>query len=342
VTGPPEDLDFLAARTHARYALRAERLGLEALARHRTLEALWRAVLPAAEPSNARELQRRLALEWLDELEELARGLDAPRARLLDALCGRVGDEDRRTLVRGIAAQVPAAALQAELLRPQLAPRLDLLRSVEDVVPPSRPAPDPALLGRRHAAAFPPAALPRPYALELLLEQRRLQRLLAALGGLGHGDRTEVRAVVHQEVDQFHLGLVARCHFALGLPAEALLPWHVPGAAIDLPRLAAMLSAPTLATSATMARGRALDELPPPQQLDARALDRAAWRRYLRLASRTFRRGGMRFAALVGYAALRRVEVMDLGTISEGVRLLLPADVIGACTLAHAAEVLRA
>lgn len=329
MSADPEDLDFLAARTHARYGLRADARRLEDLSRHRTMHALWRAIDPGTEPADARALQRLLLLAWHDELRGLARGLSGPRARLLEVLAERLELEDRKTLVRGLSAGVPAAALLDLLWRPSAAPAPERLASAEDVVsPPPAGALRAAGPAGRRRAADPAAELARPFVLEALLDQRYLQRLRAALDALDGRDRSEVRALVHQEVDHFHLALVARGRFTLGLSADALVGWHVAGAGIDRERLSAMLAAPTIAEAAALAIRLAIDQLPPAAQLDARAIDAAAWRRYARLARRAFRGGGMRFPALVGYAALRRVDVKNLTTLSEGVRLGLPADAV--------------
>ena len=76
--------------------------------------------------------------------------------------------------------------------------------------------------------------------------------------------------------------------------------------------------------------GRALDELPQiPQESPAEVvvpeIERLAWKRFLRLANAAFRHSHMGLGAVVGYLALRRVEVANLITISEGVRVDLPA-----------------
>ncbi len=275
MTPLPRDLDYLATLAHARHGQRAEALRLESLARARTPEALSSALCPGAKPSGARELQRRLALEWALEVEELARGLDGPRARLLQVMASRIDVEDGKVLVRGLGAGVPAAALATHLLRPATAATVGSVRGAEDVLP----SPTPARPVRRAAAPDPLAQVPRSFVLEAALDQAYFQGLVAALEGLASRERELVHALVLQEVDHFHLLLVARGRFTFGLEPGALAGWHVAGAGIGGEKLLAMLAAPDLARAATMAVGVALDERPVVPHLDARALDAAAWRR---------------------------------------------------------------
>lgn len=317
----PEDLDYLVARVHGRYA-RATELRLQALGALQAPEALWGALFPDAPPSTARALQRRLLLDWWGELQALARGLAGPRARLLEAVAERVDVEDRKILLRGRLGGRPRAEVETERIGPRA-------RAVRRAPRPPPPPPREDAGGRAPAVpADRPGPLPRALALESALDQRHLQHLLAALAGLEARERREVSPLLHQEVDHHHLLLVARGRFTHGLSPASLLARHVAGAAIGRERLAAMLAAPDLPGAAAMAVGLALDDLPPPSTLDAGALDAAAWRRYLRLARRTFREGGMGFAAVVGYAGLRLVEVRDLTTLSEGARLGAAAEAV--------------
>ena len=55
-----------------------------------------------------------------------------------------------------------------------------------------------------------------------------------------------------------------------------------------------------------------------------------AWKRFLRLANRAFRRSHMDLGAVVGYAGIRRVEVANLISLSEAIRTGMAAEVIRA------------
>lgn len=316
----PEDLDFLVARIHGRRSRMAEAERLDALCRLRSLEDLARAVLPERETHSVPEFQRRVVEDWLGELEVLARGLSLPRARMLEALANRLQVEDLKLLVRGLAAGLPPESLRSRLVRPPRNPALASVQSLEDFA---------ALL--QLPENLKNAAAPhRPFLLETSLDHGYVQGLLAALQGLDPEDRTRIRSLIHQEVDHFHLMLVVRGRFFHGLEADVLLPWHLEGTGITRRTFTRMLSAPDLWQAAGRARRLALDVLPSPERLDPALLEALAWNRFLRLACRTFRQGPMDFGTLVGYAALRRAEVANLITLSEGIRLGMSGDAIRA------------
>jgi vacuolar-type H+-ATPase subunit C/Vma6 len=88
-----------------------------------------------------------------------------------------------------------------------------------------------------------------------------------------------------------------------------------------------MLTAKDLRTAAALAVGRVIDALPPEHEsgettgpLDAAELEALAWKRFLRLANRACRRNHMGLGAVIGYAVIRRVEVANLISLSEGIR----------------------
>jgi hypothetical protein len=82
--------------------------------------------------------------------------------------------------------------------------------------------------------------------------------------------------------------------------------------------------------------GRVLDALPSEQAsealatVDPAALEALAWKRFLRLANRAFRRSHMDLGAVVGYAGIRRVEVANLISLSEAIRTGMAAEVVRA------------
>ena len=326
MTAIPEDLDYLATRVHGRRSQLAEGERLEALCGLRSLEALGRAVFPGSQAPSAVGFQRRVAAGWLREMEELAGGLGWRRARMMEAIAHRLAIEDQKVEARGLAAGVPPEALQRQLVRPLAVPGPTPSAGAEGA---AIPPPGRDVAGRRQARAALPAQPAGALARETALDRRSLEGLVAAMEGLDRADRSGIGALVGHEVDHFHLMLVARGRFLRGLAPADLLPWQVEGAGITREILSGMLSAPDLARAAAMAVGAALDR-PPPEPVEATSLDRLAWQRFLRLARRTFREGATGLAVLVGYAALRRVEVRNLTTLSEGIRLGLPTETIRA------------
>jgi vacuolar-type H+-ATPase subunit C/Vma6 len=141
--------------------------------------------------------------------------------------------------------------------------------------------------------------------------------------------------MVYQEVDIFHLMLVARGKFHYSLTPEMLRPLHVTGTRIPRALFADMLNDPDLYTSVGRVAERVLDATSfehatndGSTAVDASALEGLAWKRFFRLANMAFRQSHMGLGAIMGYVSLRRVEVANLITISEGIRNGLAAETI--------------
>ena len=169
---------------------------------------------------------------------------------------------------------------------------------------------------------------PRPFFLEGALDCGYLQELLARTELLSGEDKRLIKPLTLQEVDTFHLMLAVRGKLHYGLTADRLLPLHVRGSGISSEEFAAMIAAPDLVTLAGHAVGRAMDRLPTQQQtgaepvtLEPARLEALAGNRFLRLANRAFRQSHMGLGAVAGYLGLRRVEVANLITLSEGLRI---------------------
>jgi len=90
-----------------------------------------------------------------------------------------------------------------------------------------------------------------------------------------------------------------------------------------------------VADVAALAAGVAVDELPAgaKEAWTPADLEPLAWARYYRLANRAFRRSHMGLGAVVAYTAIRRVELANLITLSEGIRLSRPPDVLRRCLI---------
>jgi vacuolar-type H+-ATPase subunit C/Vma6 len=180
---------------------------------------------------------------------------------------------------------------------------------------------------------------PRPFFFEAVLDRDYLRELLARVEKLPGRDREIVKPVARQEADVFHLMLVVRGRFHYGLTRETLLPLRVPGARITGNLFAEMLNDQDLRTVVGRVAELVLDRDPfdtgmsdraTAPAVDVAALEHLAWRRFLRLANSAFRRSHMGLAAVVAYVAIRRVEVANLVTLSEGLRKGMPAEAIRA------------
>jgi V/A-type H+-transporting ATPase subunit C len=320
-------LEYVAAVLHGRRSRMAEAERLDALLALRTTADLARALVGDASVASTVDLQKELVRRQADELLWLARRLEGPPADLLDWLAARFHVENLKVLVRGFVSRLPAAEVQAHLVPLPGDQAADVQAmasadSAEALAATVRPA---TLRQAMLEALRLFHARPRAFFLETALDRAYLEELAARADALGGDDARDVRVVVNQEIDTFNLMLVVRGRFAYGLRAEQVMPFYVSCASLRRRDMAAMLAAPSLAEAAARAVGVAIDALPKdaaqpgaPQGVDPAAVERMAWDRYRRLAARTFRRspGGL----VAAYAALRRVELANLMTVSEGIR----------------------
>jgi len=326
------DLDYLAANVHGRRSRLAEAERLDALCRLRTVTDLARALFPESRFLTAAALQRVLILDQVEELTEIASRLGGAAGRILDWLGVRFQMENLKVLARGLAGGMALEDLRPHLilLPDDLALPVEALASAGSLeafaaLVPHEPLRDGL---KRGGDLF--ARRPKAFFLEAGLDAGYLEELLSRARALSAADRREVLPIALQEADTFHMMLAARGKFHYGLGPEAIVPFHVRGALMARRTFEAMAAAEHVSDVAALAVGVAVDEVPAvaKEALTAADLEPLAWSRYYRLANRAFRRSHMGLGAVVAYAAIRRVELANLITLSEGIRLGQPADAI--------------
>jgi len=324
------DLDFLAANVHGRRSRLAEGDRLDELCRIRTLPELARALFPEARLATAIHLQRVLVLDQVEELSTIASKVGGASGRLLGWLRMRFRVENLKVLLRGFATGMALPDLQPHLvpLPDDLALDLEVLASAGTIEAFTGVVdPEPLRAGLAQTIDLYNQQ-PRPFFPEAGLDHGYLTELLARARALPRAHRADVVEMACQEADTFHLALVARGRFVYGLAPAMLQPLHVPGTRITRLLFRQMLGAESLAEATAMAVGLVIDTRPDGADPDASALEALAWNRFYRLANRTFRRSHMGLGAVVAYAAIRRMELANLITLTEGVRAHLPAETI--------------
>jgi len=346
------DLDYLAARLHGRRSRLAEAERLEGLCRLPDLPELGRAVYPEAEFHAAGDFQRRLAQDLVGELAgflehlEGVRGagevlsarepyLEGPGADLVTWMLVRFQVENIKVLLRGLMRRAPLEIPEGYLVSvPQGLPvKVQALRAAHSLQEFTDLLPAGALRQSLRKALGVYHDQPRPFFLEGALDRSYFQELLARTERLSGEDKELIQPIMLQEVDTFHLMLAVRGVFHYGLKTELLLPLHVCGSGIGKERFRAMLAAPDVPAAAALAVGRAIDAMPvergsgeAPAKVDASGLETLAWKRFLRLSCRAFRRSHMGLGAVIGYVGIRRVEVANLITLSEEIVSGTPAE----------------
>lgn len=326
---PTNDLAYLGALVHARRSQMAEGARLESLCHLQSLRELGAAVLPAVALVDTAGFQRRLIQELIREFSEYVGCLRGAGAGVLAWLLAKFEIENVKVMLRHLVNPLPYQQVQKHLIplphQPEGSSKtVPSVESWDDLVD-HLPA---GMDGKRLKKLWDKNREPgSPFFPESTLDQVYFQELIARTRRLSGDDREIVEPLIAQDVDTFHLMLVLRGKFHYGLPSEALLPLHVRGSKISNGRFAAMLGAPDPSSSARWAAGQALDDVSFKEEQGAgpnstvlAAGEALAWKRFLRLANRAFRCGHMALGQVIGYAGLRRVEVINLITLSEAIR----------------------
>lgn len=320
------DLDYLATRLHGRRSRLAEGDRLERLCGLPNFSELGHAVYPESEFQAAADLERRLMQDLVRELCVFLKHLEGSGAELLAWSLVRFQVENIKVLLRGVMRRTALDSLQQYLLTLPgwLALDARVLLAAESLEQFADLLPAGALRKSLKAALAIYHEQPVPFFLEGALDRGYFEELLTRAEELTE-DQELIQPLVLQEVDTFHLLLAVRGKFHYGLTPELLLPLHVRGSGIPRDRFLEMLAAPDLKAAASLAVGRAIAALPPEHgsgedsgKVEVSDLEAMAWNRFLLLSNRAFRRSHMGLGAVLGYVGIRRIEVANLITLSEG------------------------
>ncbi len=334
----PNDLDRLAAALHGRRSRMAEAERLAELSRAHGIPEMVQILFPGSDHADLLGLQRRLVQGLVDELSGLLALLSGPGARLLYWLLVRFQVENLKVLIRARFSGLPLQDMHDHLVALPKSVALDVhdLSSAESLDDFIQLAPKGLVRKSLQKSIGLYGELPTPFFYEAVLDHGYLQVLCERVEDLTPEDREIVKPMFRQEVDIIHLMLVARGRFHYRLTPEMLLPLHVRGARISYDLFAQMLNDGELRSSVGRAAEYVLDTAPFAASagnqagvpVDVPALERLAWRRFGRLANAAFRQSHTGLGAIIGYTGVRRVEVANLITLSEGIRKGLPAETI--------------
>lgn len=320
---PIVDRDYLVARLHARRSRIVEGARLEVACQAPTLAELGR-TLTFSPARTTRLFERDLLARLLDELTGVLAHLEPNARPLAGTVLTRFQLENIKILLRAHQHHLPPAEVRNQLLPLPLAYALQLpalttaasVREFLNALPPGRVR-DAALTTMSDRAPPPP-----PFLLETALESGYREELLHTVTRLPPHDQVPVAALHRQEVFSSQFLTVIRGRFQFHLPPDALQRALLPHGNQPSRWLRTLLAAPDPATAVALGRTAVLDERPAAAgALDLAQLEGAVWRRFIRLARDAFRRSHMGLGAVAGYFALRRMEVANLITVSEGIRL---------------------
>ncbi len=322
------DLDYLATRLHARRSRMAEAGRLDELCHLRSLPELSRAIFPGAEFSTAADFQRRLAQQLAAEISGCLKHLDDDEQNFIAWLLVRLQVENAKILLRGLLNHVAPENLRAHLVPlPEslvLDSALMTAKSLEQfagLLPAGTPR-------NRLRALLASQREPPPFLLEAALDAGYFQEFWTRTNRLPGGELETIKPLIAQEIHWFEFMLVARGRFHFGLTAEMLSPLRATESAAGSDWFVHLLSAPDIPSAAKSAVGIVIDALPaagrtgPGQPaMEISAVESLAWQRYLRLANAAFRQSHLGVGAVAGYFGVRRMEIANLITLSESIRL---------------------
>jgi vacuolar-type H+-ATPase subunit C/Vma6 len=319
-------MDFVSARLHGRRGSLAEGERLDDLCRLRSIPELAKALYPDADLHTAVDLQRRMAMDLAREMTDLVRWSPGPPGRLMDWLYLRFQVENLKLLARGFAARTPLAEIAPHImpLPAPLALDAEALVSAENLEAFTALVRNRVLRMGLDRAAEVYRLQPSAFVLEAALDRAYFKELLTRTKALPWPVSAQVMSLVRQDVDTFHTMLVVRGKFVFEMRQDFLLSFYQPGAGIHYERFAALAASIDLADVASRVVGFTIDEVPAEAKsaagVDAGAIEVLAWNRFLRLSRFMFRRGHMGLGAVVAYVDIRRIELANLITLSEGIR----------------------
>ena len=322
------DLDYLATRLHARRGRMAERERLGELCHARGVHDLEHAIFPGTDFPFTADFQRRLVQELAAEISACLKHLDADDQDFVAWLLTRFQIENAKILLRGFLHHLPFEMPQPHLVQLPVGFALDetalLAAKSLDEFAALLPAGSPR--SRLHKILSDQREAPPAFILEAALDAGYFQELLTRNSRLRSGEPEIIKPLIAQEANLFQFMLVLRGKFHFGLPAETLLPVLVSSKINEW--LKTLLSAPDIVSAAKIAVGMVIDDLPATARagdertaVEISVLEALAWQRYLRLANLTFRRSHMGVGAVAGYFGVRRMEIANLITLSESIRL---------------------
>jgi len=333
------DLDYLAARIHARRSRMAEAERLDALCQFRAMPELGCALRPDFDFQTSVNLQRQLLRDLVREFSFCLRHLAGAGHEFVRWMQSRFQIENLKVLLRGFVNHTPFDSLQEHLvpLPRELALDAKTLLNSETVDAFAKRLPTGWPRKQLQLAIAAHRDEPRAFFFEAALDGGYFHELLVRLERLPAAEKELIEPLAQQDVEIFYLQLAVRGKFNYGLTAESLFPLRVPGSGAAAERFHAMLTSADISTMAKLGLGHSFDELPTARAtgetvaaLNPAILEALAWRRFLRLANGAFRRSHMGLAAVVGYLEIRRVETANLITLSEGIRTGMEAEQIRA------------
>jgi len=331
-----QDLDYLAASLHARHSRMAEGERLDSLCHIRSLSELFHTLYPESGLTDIMDFQRLLVSELIIELAGFRPYLSGPGADLIDWMMVRFQIENVKIVLRICLKQAVPQGFERHCvpLPKELALNFQKLAEAQSLDDFIKLLPKGFVKDTMILASETYSNHEQPFFVEAMLDSAYFQELIKRTLQLSGKDKELIKPLIAHEIDMFHLMLIVRGNFFYGIAPEMLKPLHIPGTQIPQRLFVRMLNDPDLHTSMSRIGKRVLDTLmfehgtEGSTAIDAAQIEALAWSRFFYCAGSAFRKSHMGLGAIVGYVGLRRVEVANLITISEGIRSGIASDVL--------------
>ena len=322
-----KDLDFLAAKLHGWRSRLAEGARLDDLCRIRTVAELARQIVPEGAFRQAAPFQRHLIESHVRELAQLAAGVDGPGGAFLCWQRTRFLVENLKVLARGAARGMTLDSLVPRLIALPDDLALDLASYADPVGGP--------LLARLQC--FLPSGAPlrtaleqdgeafreatEPFLAEAALDHAYLRLLLRHAAAIGGEDGAGVRRLAGHEAGIFNMMLAIRGRHHYRLPPDLLRAAFVPGGSLGRDTFEQVIGAGDATAGFRLLAGKLDPKGAAGAPPEAPVIEALAWNRYLKLGNALFRQSRMSVGVVIGFAAIRRIELANLITLCEGMRM---------------------
>ncbi|MCX8111287.1 MAG: V-type ATPase subunit [Syntrophorhabdaceae bacterium] len=338
------DLDFLTSYLHARYSKMA--LGERAyeLCRIQNIIDLYQAIYPDKGISDITEFQRRCVFELISEIYNFRMYLSGTGAELIDLVLTRFQIENLKVLLRAYLTGIPFEEINRYIfyLPEELSLNISGLVKAESIEEFIHLAPKGFIQESLEWSLKLFNEYKKPFFFETGMDCGYYNELIKCVQSVPKKDSEIIKPIIFQEVDIYHLMLITRGRFVYNLPTEVIKTLHVEGTRLPKRFFTAMLGYSDITSMAYQLENRVVDYLPSEygraegiKDNDGSILETLAWKRFCHLSNQAFRRSHMGLGALLGYIGLRRIEIANLTTISEGIRQKLTPDIIRRHLIVH-------
>lgn len=322
------DLDYLTSVLHARYSKMAKGDRLVELSRIENISDFFQSVYPDKTIENKYEFQKRCIFDFISEVFSFYPYLPKNCIHFVNWMVTRFQLENYKILLKGFLTKTPFFKLKDFIINLSGEFSIDIKKLyeaeiIEDFI---KYSPKGFFQDSLKNAIKIYGDKAKPFFYESFLDSAFFKELALRTHRLNTYVRKYVKPIIDQEIDIFHLMLITRGKIIYNLPSDELKPFHIEGTAIPKRIFYSLLNETDIGILIKTLEGRVIDSIPSelskieqstPNELTM--LEALAWKRFCRLCNKVFYLNHMGFGAVVGYIGLKRIEIINLIALSEGI-----------------------